>query len=109
MKRFFKSVGILTMFLFLFVVVMLLVAAALVFSLRQQKPVRLVRSGKMALAAALQALGCVLIIGSVTFVICMAGLHLGRKAGEHLADRASVVGGIILIAIGVEILVKSLL
>ena len=59
--------------------------------------------------AFLQALVSVLIIGSVTFVICMIGLHIGRKAGEHLADRASVVGGIILIAIGVEILVKSIL
>ena len=48
--------------------VMLLVAAALVFSLRQQKPVRLVRSGKMALAAALQALGCVIAAKSLYLV-----------------------------------------
>ena len=56
-----------------------------------------------------QALASVLIIGAVTFVICMFGLHLGRKAGEHLADRASVVGGIILIVIGIEILLKAIL
>ncbi|MBQ6591934.1 MAG: manganese efflux pump [Solobacterium sp.] len=57
----------------------------------------------------LQALVCVLIIGTVTFIICLIGLQIGRKAGEHLADRATVVGGVILIVIGVEILLKSIL
>ena len=50
-----------------------------------------------------------LIIGVVTFLICMAGLHLGKRFGTILAGKASVLGGMILIAIGIEILLKSLL
>ena len=48
-----------------------------------------------------------LIIGAVTFVICMAGLYLGRKAGTHLHWKASVLGGVILIFIGLEIFIKG--
>lgn len=44
-----------------------------------------------------------LIIGTVTFVICMGGLYLGRKLGTKLAGKASILGGVILIAIGLEI------
>lgn len=50
-----------------------------------------------------------LIIGIVTFLICMAGLHLGKRFGTILAGKATILGGLILIAIGVEILLKSLL
>ena len=46
---------------------------------------------------------CSLIIAVVTFVICMAGLLFGRRFGEKFADKAQVLGGIILIAIGLEI------
>lgn len=56
---------------------------------------------------AAQATVSSLIIGVVTFVICSAGLRLGRKLGELLAGRASILGGIILIAIGLEIWVKG--
>ena len=45
-----------------------------------------------------------LIIGAVTFAICTAGLILGRGLGTKLAGKAEVLGGIILIGIGVEIL-----
>ena len=55
------------------------------------------------------ALAEALIIGAVTFGICMAGLHLGKKFGTLLSGKASILGGLILIAIGVEILLKSLL
>ena len=50
-----------------------------------------------------------LIIGIVTFAICMGGLVIGRKFGTKLAGKASVLGGIILIAIGLEIFITSLL
>ena len=46
---------------------------------------------------------CSVIIAVVTFVICMAGLLFGRRFGEKFADKAQVLGGIILIAIGLEI------
>ena len=44
-----------------------------------------------------------LIIGVVTFVICMGGLAIGKKFGTKLAGKASILGGVILIAIGFEI------
>ena len=49
-----------------------------------------------------------LLIAAVTFVICTAGLVIGRKFGTRLAGRASILGGAILIFIGVEIFVSSL-
>ena len=55
------------------------------------------------------ALVCCAIIAIVTFVICMAGLLFGRKFGERLADKASIFGGVILIAIGVEIFVRGVM
>ena len=49
------------------------------------------------------------IIGVVTFIICVAGLVFGRKLGEKFSDKATVIGGIILIGIGLEIFIKSFL
>lgn len=54
------------------------------------------------------AVVCALLIAAVTFVICTAGLVIGRKFGTRLAGRASILGGVILIFIGVEIFVSSL-
>ncbi len=53
------------------------------------------------------ALIAVLLIAAVTFVICTAGILIGRKAGTKLAGRASIFGGVILIAIGLEIFITS--
>ena len=50
-----------------------------------------------------------LIIGAVTFAICMGGLRLGRSLGEKLAGKAGIVGGVILIVIGLEIFIKGIL
>ena len=44
-----------------------------------------------------------LIIGIVTFLICLAGLRIGKFFGMRLAGKASILGGVILIAIGLEI------
>ena len=55
------------------------------------------------------AVVCALIIALVTFVICMGGLAIGRKFGTRLAGKASVLGGVILIAIGLEIFLSSIL
>ena len=49
-----------------------------------------------------------LIIAIVTFIICMAGLLLGRKFGTKLKNKASILGGSILIFIGLEIFITSL-
>lgn len=50
-----------------------------------------------------------LIIGIVTFLICIGGLLLGRRFGVKLAGKAGILGGIILIAIGIEIFLKGIL
>ena len=57
----------------------------------------------------LMALICALIIAVVTFIICMGGLVIGRKFGTKLAGKASILGGVILILIGIEIFVTGVL
>lgn len=54
-----------------------------------------------------EALLACLLIGGVTFCICFAGLGIGKKAGTRLAGKASILGGAILIAIGLEIFITS--
>ena len=49
------------------------------------------------------------IIGIVTFIICIAGLLIGKKFGTKLAGKASVFGGVILIGIGLEIFITGLI
>ena len=53
------------------------------------------------------ALAEALIIGAVTFGICLAGVRLGGKIGTKLSGKAPVVGGIILILIGLEIFITG--
>ena len=50
----------------------------------------------------------VLLIGAVTFVLCAAGVLLGRIVGARLEKRARLLGGIVLILIGLRILVQHL-
>ena len=47
-------------------------------------------------------------IGCVTFIICLLGLLLGKRAGTKLSAYASILGGIILIAIGFKIFLEGL-
>ena len=56
----------------------------------------------------LMAVVCAAIIAVVTFVICWGGLVIGRTFGTRLAGKASILGGVILIFIGLEIFVSSL-
>ena len=55
-----------------------------------------------------EALIACLIIGLVTFIICMTGLTIGKKAGTALAGKAGILGGVILIFIGIEIFVSNM-
>lgn len=57
--------------------------------------------GALALAAAVM-------IGAVTFLICIAGLLIGRRAGMKLAGKATILGGLLLIGIGIEIFISHL-
>lgn len=63
----------------------------------------------MAEMRAPEALAQALIIGMVTWAVCLAGLYLGRKAGVRLAGKAAILGGAILILIGLEILLTHIL
>ncbi len=50
-----------------------------------------------------------LLIGITTFLVTILGFLTGRKVGEYIGKRAELVGGLILIAIGVEILLMHIL
>lgn len=54
-----------------------------------------------------EALLACFLIGFVTFFICFAGIAIGKKAGTKLAGKAGIFGGMILIAIGLEIFISS--
>lgn len=49
-----------------------------------------------------------LIIAAVTFVLCYIAIILGKKFGTKFANKATIVGGLILIFIGVEIFVTGI-
>ncbi|MDE7197729.1 MAG: manganese efflux pump MntP family protein [Lachnospiraceae bacterium] len=55
----------------------------------------------------IMAVVCALIISGVTFVICMAGLTIGKKFGTKFSNKAAILGGIILIVIGIEIFIAG--
>lgn len=55
----------------------------------------------------IQALAAVIAIAALTFGICTAGLYLGRRFGTRLAGKAGILGGVILIAIGLEIFITG--
>lgn len=56
----------------------------------------------------LRAFASSLIIGVVTLVICLLGLIFGKKIGAKFVSTATIIGGVILILIGIEIFVKGL-
>lgn len=53
------------------------------------------------------AMVCGLLIAVTTFIICFAGLELGRHFGTKLAGKASILGGAILLVIGLEIFITG--
>ena len=56
-----------------------------------------------------EALVCCLIIAVMTFAICMGGLVIGKKSGTKLADKAGILGGVILILIGLEVFITGII
>ena len=50
----------------------------------------------------------VTVIGGVTFALCVPAVHMGARLGMRLAHRAEFVGGVVLIAIGTNILIQHL-
>lgn len=48
------------------------------------------------------------IIGVVTYGVCRAGIEIGKVFGDKFSSKATLLGGIILIGIGIEIFVKGI-
>lgn len=49
-----------------------------------------------------------LIIAAVTYILCIIGVIIGKKCGMKLSNKAQILGGIILIAVGLEIFISAL-
>ncbi len=54
-----------------------------------------------------EALIAALLIAAVTFITCLCGIQIGKKTGTVFAGKAGIIGGVILIAIGLEIFITS--
>lgn len=54
------------------------------------------------------ALVCSAIIAIVTSLICYIAVYIGKKFGSKLGCKAQILGGIILIAIGIEIFITGM-
>ncbi len=57
----------------------------------------------------LSAVLSALVIAAVTYVICLSGVLIGKKFGMRLSNKAQILGGLILIGIGIEILITGLI
>ena len=55
------------------------------------------------------ALVSALIIAVVTFALCVLGIYLGKKFGTKFSNKATIIGGVILILIGIEIFLTGIL
>ena len=55
-----------------------------------------------------KALVCSLLISAVTFGLCFLGVEVGKKFGTKFSGKATIAGGIILIAIGLEIFLTGI-
>ena len=55
------------------------------------------------------AIIAVLIIGVITFIACLLGVIIGKRFGTKISNKATILGGILLILIGLEICITSFL
>ena len=53
--------------------------------------------------------GATAVIGAVTCGLSIAAVFIGKKVGNKLADKAGLLGGVVLVAIGVKLLLEGLL
>lgn len=54
-----------------------------------------------------KALVSVGVIALVTFIVCFVAVFLGKKFGTKLGNKATILGGLILIGIGIEIFISG--
>lgn len=57
----------------------------------------------------LMAFVCSVIIAIITLAICIGGVCIGKRFGTKLSNKASILGGVILIGIGIEIFISGVL
>jgi putative Mn2+ efflux pump MntP len=50
-----------------------------------------------------------IIIGGITFAVCLLGFEFGKRIGKLFEKWAQIIGGIVLISIGTKILLEHLL
>jgi len=50
-----------------------------------------------------------IVFGIVTFLASMTAIRIGKSAGSHLGSKVEIIGGIILAAIGIKILLEHLM
>ena len=50
-----------------------------------------------------------LIIAVITFVLCVIAVLIGKKTGDVFSDKATLVGGVILVVIGIKMLVEGII
>ncbi len=55
------------------------------------------------------AVVCAANIAVITFFLCLAGVSIGKKIGMKYSDKATILGGVILMTLGVETLITGLL
>ena len=48
---------------------------------------------------------CIFIIALITFGVCLFGIYFGKKVGSLFQHKAQILGGVVLIAIGVKLLI----
>ncbi len=53
------------------------------------------------------ALLCAGIIALITLALCFAGIIIGKNIGTKIGNKATIIGGVILIGIGLEIFITS--
>jgi putative Mn2+ efflux pump MntP len=53
--------------------------------------------------------GATLLIGGTTFLLSVCAVYIGKFIGDKLADKAEFLGGVVLVAIGIKLLIEGLL
>ncbi|MEI8140130.1 MAG: manganese efflux pump MntP family protein [bacterium] len=51
----------------------------------------------------------IILIGSVTFLLCLAGVYIGDACGHFFEKKIEIFGGLVLIGIGLKILIQHLM
>ena len=49
------------------------------------------------------------VIGIITLALSFAAVYIGKAIGDKLADKAGLLGGLVLLGIGIKILIEGLL